>query len=198
MMASVNGEVQQNKIFINKSTCCLVCAYTVQAKLRKGNSIVTFMTTSHVAADKNTVSLVQRDDLHWDHDGNRAEACSCKTHQHPTGSFHRAGSRRVVHVFVAHLLWWGLMTLCKQHLEGAETVSFALCYTFSSSNFCCVIYLQLPAMQEGRKPVLVSAVWPQAARLASLCLGNFCALNTGLPDKMVPFSQKILWCNLKT
>ena len=40
-MARVNGEVQQSKIFIKKGPSCLVCAYTVQAKLRKGNSIVT-------------------------------------------------------------------------------------------------------------------------------------------------------------
>ena len=90
------------------------------------------------------------------------------------------------------------MTLCKQHLERAETVSFALCYTFSSQQFLLrVIPLAPSNAGEGRKPVLVSAVWPRAARLASLCLGNFCVLNTGLPDK-VPFSQKILWCNLKT
>ena len=39
------------------------------------------------------------------------------------------------------------MVLCKQHLEGLETVSFALCYTFSSQQFL-LLYFQLLAMQE--------------------------------------------------
>lgn len=82
MMASVNGE---NKIFINKSTCCLVCAYTVQAKLRKGNSIVTLWQL----ATLQQIKIL----FHWFKEMicigimtgiEQKLACSCKTHQHPT------------------------------------------------------------------------------------------------------------------
>lgn len=62
-------------------------------------------------------------------------AFSCNTYQFPWNTISQNRIwEEVVHVFLAHAknMWWGLTTPCKQHLEGIETVSFGLCYTFSS------------------------------------------------------------------